>query len=56
MRCVGQVARLGERKVYKVSVEQREVKRPQERPRCRRKNGIRMDPKEIGWRVWSGFS
>jgi hypothetical protein len=55
IRCVGQVVHLGVKKVYKVSVQQREGKIPQERQRCRRKSRISMDPKDIVWRVLSGF-
>jgi hypothetical protein len=43
MRWVGHVARMGEeRKLYKVLVGKPEGKRPLERPRCRREDGIRM--------------
>jgi hypothetical protein len=31
-------------------------KRPLERPRHRWEDGIKMDHREIGWGVWSGFS
>jgi hypothetical protein len=30
-------------------------KRPLERARCRWEDGIKMDFREIGWGVWSGF-
>jgi hypothetical protein len=33
-----------------------EVKIPLERPRCRWEDGIKMDLREIGWGVWSGFT
>jgi hypothetical protein len=50
MRWAGHVARMGEtRKVYKVLVEKPEGKRPLERPKRSWDNGIRMDPREIGW-------
>jgi hypothetical protein len=53
----GHVARLGEeRKLYKVLVGKLKGKRSLGRPRCRWKNGIRMDLWEVGWGVWSGFS
>jgi hypothetical protein len=53
----GHVARMGEeRKVYRVLVGKPEGKRPLERPRRRWEDGIKMDLREIGWRVWSGFS
>jgi hypothetical protein len=37
-----------DRKVYKVLVGKPEGKRPLGRPRCRRKDGVRMDLREIG--------
>jgi hypothetical protein len=40
-----------ERKVYMP-----EGKRPLGRPRHRWEDGIRMDLREIGWGVWSGFN
>jgi hypothetical protein len=58
IRWAGHVARMGEeRKVYKVLVEKPEVKRPLERPRRRREDGIRMYLWELGWgEVWIGFN
>jgi hypothetical protein len=51
MRWVGHVAGMGEeRKVYNVLVGN-----PEGRPRRRWEDGIRMDPREIGWGVWIGF-
>jgi hypothetical protein len=44
-----------ERKVYKVLVGTPEGKRPLERPRHRWEDGIRMDLRETGRRVWIGF-
>jgi hypothetical protein len=58
MTCVGHVACMGEeKKMYKILGGKREGKRPLGRPRHRWENGIRMDPREIGWggRVWIGF-
>jgi hypothetical protein len=50
MRWAGHVARVGEeRKVYKVLVGKPEGKRPLERPRRRREDGVRIDLREIGW-------
>jgi hypothetical protein len=50
MRWAGHVARMGEeRKLYKVLVGKPEGKRPLERPRCRWKDRLRLDLKEIGW-------
>jgi hypothetical protein len=43
-------------KVYKVLVGKPEIKRPLGRPRRRWEDGIRMDRREIGWGMWSGFS
>jgi hypothetical protein len=42
--------------VHRVLVGKPEGKRPLERPRRRREDGIEMDLKEIGWGVWSGFT
>jgi hypothetical protein len=41
---------------YWVLVGKREGKRPLERPRRRWEDGIKMDLREIGWGVWSGFT
>jgi hypothetical protein len=38
-----------ERNVYRVLMRKRERKRPLVRPRCRWKDGIRMDLTEVGW-------
>jgi hypothetical protein len=57
MRWVGHVARMGEgRKMHKVLVGKPEGKRSLERPWRRWENGIKMDVREIGWGVWSGFT
>jgi hypothetical protein len=49
MRWVGHVTRMGEkRRVYRVLVGKSEGKRPFGRPR-RRRDGIRMNLREIGW-------
>jgi hypothetical protein len=45
-----------ERKSYKVLVGKSEGKRPLGRPRRRWEDEIRMNLKDIGWGVWSGFS
>jgi hypothetical protein len=56
MRWAGHMASTGEgRKVYKVLVAKPEGKKPLERPRRRWKDRIRMDIREIGWEMWSGF-
>jgi hypothetical protein len=44
-----------ERKVYKVLVGKSEGKRPLGTPTGRWEVGIRIDLREIGWRVWIGF-
>jgi hypothetical protein len=43
------------RNVYRVSVGKPERKNPLGRPRCRWKVENRMDLREIGWGMWSGF-
>jgi hypothetical protein len=45
-----------ERKVYRVLGGKPERKRPLARPKHRWEDGIRMDCRETGWGVWSGFS
>jgi hypothetical protein len=56
MRWAGRVAHMGEwRKVYRVLVGKPKGKRPLGRPRHIWEDGIRMDLREIGWGVWSGF-
>jgi hypothetical protein len=45
-----------DRKVYKVLMGKPEEKRPVERPRRRWEYGLKMDLREIGWGVWSGFN
>jgi hypothetical protein len=44
----------GEKRVQ-VLVGEPEGKRPLERPRHGWEDGIKMDLREIGWGVWSGF-
>jgi hypothetical protein len=49
MRWAGHVARMGEgRKVYRVLVGKPEGKRPLGRPRRRRRDDIKIDPRQIG--------
>jgi hypothetical protein len=43
-------------KVYRVLMGKLEGKGPLETPRRRWEDGIKMDLREIGWGVWSGFS
>jgi hypothetical protein len=45
-----------DRKVYKVFVGNPEGKRPLARPRGRGEDVIRMDLRDVGLGVWSGFS
>jgi hypothetical protein len=44
------------RKVCRVLVGKPEGKRPLGRPRRRCEDWIRMDLREMGWGVWSGFT
>jgi hypothetical protein len=44
------------RNVYRVLVGKPEGKRSLERPRCRWEDGIKMNLRETGWGVWSGFT
>jgi hypothetical protein len=56
MRCAGHVAHTGEgRNVYRVLVGKPKGKKPFGSPRRRWEDGIKMDLREIGWGVWSGF-
>jgi hypothetical protein len=52
MKWIGHVARMGERKVYKVLVGRPEGKNHLEDQGV---DGIRMDFRKIGWGVWIGF-
>jgi hypothetical protein len=44
------------RRVYKVLVGKPEGKRSLERPRHRWEDEFRIDLRETGWGVWSGFT
>jgi hypothetical protein len=44
------------RNLYRILVGKPEEKRPLERPRRRWEVGIKMDLREICWRVCSGFT
>jgi hypothetical protein len=44
------------RNLYRILVGKPEGKNPFERPRPRWEHGIKMDLKETGWGVCSGFS
>jgi hypothetical protein len=57
MRWAGHVARMREgRSVYRVLVGKTEGKRPLKRSRRRWEDGIKMDLREVGCGVWSGFT
>jgi hypothetical protein len=57
IRWAGHVAGKGEgRNVCRVLVGKPEGKRPFERPRRRWEDGIKMNIREIGWGMWSGFT
>jgi hypothetical protein len=57
MRWAGHVAHMGEgRKVCRTLVGKPKGKRPLGRLRHRWEDGIRMDFREVGWGVWSGFT
>jgi hypothetical protein len=45
----------GYRIVYRVLVGKPEGRRRVGRPRLTREDGIRMDPREISWGVWTRF-
>jgi hypothetical protein len=44
------------RNVYRVLVGKPERKRPLGRPRRKWEDGVKMDLRDIGWGVWSGFT
>ena len=57
MRWAGHVARMGEgRGVSRVLVGRLEGRRPLGRPRHRWVDNIRMDLREVGCGVWTGWS
>jgi hypothetical protein len=57
MRWAGHLARTVEgRNVYRVLVGKPEGIRPLERQSDRWENWMKMDSREIGWGVWSGFT
>jgi hypothetical protein len=57
MRWAGHVACMGEgRNVYRVLVGKPEGKSPLGRPRRRCEEGLKMDLRETGWEVRSGFT
>jgi hypothetical protein len=57
MKLVGHVARMGERRgVYSVLVGKPEGKRPLGKPMHRWEDNIKMDLREVIWRLWTGSS
>jgi hypothetical protein len=42
------------RGAYRALVGKPEVKRPLERLRCRWKDNIKMDLRQVGWGAWTG--
>ena len=55
MRWAGQVARMGERGAYRVSVGNPEGQRPLGRPRRRWEDNINVDLQEVGCGAWTGL-
>jgi len=49
MKWAGHVARMGERRVYRVLVWKPEGKRTPGRSRCREESNIKMDFQEVEW-------
>jgi hypothetical protein len=46
----------GERRTrIQVLVGKPDLKRPLERPRCRRGDNIKMDLQDVGWGTWTGL-
>jgi hypothetical protein len=57
MRWAGHVASMQEGgNIYRVLVGKPKGERPLGRPRRTWEDGIKMDLREIGWGVWSGFT
>jgi hypothetical protein len=57
VRWARHVARMGgKRNMYRVLTGKPEGKRPLEGPRCRWEYGMKIDLREIGWGLWSGFT
>jgi hypothetical protein len=46
---------MGKKSAYRDLVRKLEGNSPRGRPRCRWEDNIKMDLKEVGWRVWTGF-
>jgi hypothetical protein len=56
-KCLLMGVRMGEgRNVYRVLMGKPKGKSPLERSRLRWEDGIKVDFREIGWGVWSGFT
>ena len=57
MRWAGHVARMGEgRGIYRILVVKPKGKRPLGRPRRRLEDNIKLDLREVGCGVWTGWS
>jgi hypothetical protein len=55
LKWAGHVARMGKRRgAYRVLVGKPEGRRPLRRFRRRWEDNIKMDFREVGWRVWTG--
>jgi hypothetical protein len=55
LRWAGHVARMGERRgAYRALVGKPEGRRPLGRPKCKWKDNIKMDLREVGWGAWTG--
>jgi hypothetical protein len=55
IKWAGDVARMGRRRLYRVSVEKPEGKRPLGRPRPRLGDNIKMDLEEVEWKACTGL-
>jgi hypothetical protein len=56
IRWEGHTAYMGEtRKVYAILIGKPEKRDHAMIPRHRRKDNVRMDLRDIGWKMWSGF-
>jgi hypothetical protein len=53
--CSGKIAQMWRRGIYRVLVGKRERKRPLGKRRRRLDDSIKIDLREIGWVVWTGF-
>jgi hypothetical protein len=57
IKWAGHVIRMGEvRNAYKIVVGRADRKKPYGGPRRRWEDNIRIDIREIWWKVWTGFT